>query len=889
MVATWNPAASSAYYARQTAYYAANGVEPNGLWFAPSGDHGLVDGSVVDAKLFDRLFIGVDADGRAIASNGSGRLDRVPAFDVTLSAPRSVSLLWALGQTEIRDAIEAAQAEAVRHTLAVLDNEAAFGRRGRNGGRIERVGLSAACFRHGESRPAEHADGRTFADPNLHTHCVILNLATRRDGSVGALHSTILRDWKMAAGAVYHAALAAALNTAGFAIDRIGKNGTFEISGVGDAEIGYFSARRREINDELAFSGLVSADAVQLAASIAKTTRSAKRHGAEPREEIWKNAAQATGFLADEAIQKSFERFAEDDMRAGEEILARRLADLPRALTEIDSVIDRRAIVRAVAEAMVGTGLSAGRIETEVDRLIGSGNFVELGTDQIGLPRYSTPEMIEIEQQIVEIAVRLSGLQSFAVASDDLSLDCKRRRLSVEQSDAVMDATGSGHLAIIEGAPGTGKTTLLAPAVKAWTAAGYRIIGAATAWRMANALRDDLGIEARAIASWLTRDSSGHAFLDSQTVLVIDEAGLLSSRDMHAILTAVEQAGAKVLLVGDRDQLQAIGAGSGLRLAALAVETAKVRQIVRQNEAWVRQAVTDFGSGNAREALDAFAQRDRFIETSGGAAAISAVVDHVEPEIVRQSSGTGLILAKTNAEVAAISREVRSRLRDCDLIVGDDVAVDAITPSGHAAEFAMAMGDRIRFLARNDRIGVVNGTEATVTRVTAAGETLLGRRNAVVEARIGDRHVRFNTAEFAGEYGRARIGWAYASTIYGAQGITVDRAAVLVTPAFDRHDIYVASSRARQETTLVVDRERLESAMQQAASAQGADISAADRRSFLANRLATRNVKETTFDLRNALTDMERYQRCPGHAFDGDAEKRSGLVREKGREVSLEH
>ena len=314
MVATWNPAASSAYYARQTAYYAANGVEPNGLWFAPSGDHGLVDGSVVDAKLFDRLFIGVDADGRAIASNGSGRLDRVPAFDVTLSAPRSVSLLWALGQTEIRDAIEAAQAEAVRHTLAVLDNEAAFGRRGRNGGRIERVGLSAACFRHGESRPAEHADGRTFADPNLHTHCVILNLATRRDGSVGALHSTILRDWKMAAGAVYHAALAAALNTAGFAIDRIGKNGTFEISGVGDAEIGYFSARRREINDELAFSGLVSADAVQLAASIAKTTRSAKRHGAEPREEIWKNAAQATGFLADEAIQKSFERFAEDDM-----------------------------------------------------------------------------------------------------------------------------------------------------------------------------------------------------------------------------------------------------------------------------------------------------------------------------------------------------------------------------------------------------------------------------------------------------------------------------------------------------------------------------------------------------------------------------------------------
>jgi conjugative relaxase-like TrwC/TraI family protein len=110
--------------------------------------------------------------------------------------------------------------------------------------RVEKVALTAALFQHGESRPAEHADGRVFGDPNLHTHAVVMNMATRADGTVGALHSTVLRDWKMAAGAVYHAALANEMADLGFDIDRLGKNGTFELAGISDKAITYFSARR---------------------------------------------------------------------------------------------------------------------------------------------------------------------------------------------------------------------------------------------------------------------------------------------------------------------------------------------------------------------------------------------------------------------------------------------------------------------------------------------------------------------------------------------------------------------------------------------------------------------------------------------------------------------
>lgn len=871
MVATWNPAASAGYYTNQTAYYAKEGgVEPRGLWYAPGGDHGLVDGALVDAGLFERLFVGKDADGQSLITNGGGRLDRVPAFDVTFSAPRSVSLLWALGDEQTRAAIEAAHAAAVRQTLALLEREAIFARRGRGGGRIEKVALSAACFRHGESRPAEHADGVIFADPNLHTHCVVLNLATRADKTIGALHSSILRDWKMAAGAAYHAALTAGVMEAGFAVDRIGQNGVFEIAGVDEGAIRYFSARRQEIVDELAVAGSESSNAAALAATIAKTTRSAKTVSSIPREESWSRASVRIGFDPAATIADARGRFNEQNAEAREALLAGRLAELPARLTETKSVLERREVVRAVAEALVGTGLGAERIESEVSRLLETGRFVELGRDRLGLPRYSTPEMIRIEREVVEIAARMAAASGFGVDRHELVRDCHDRGLSEEQQVAVLQATAPGNIALVEGAPGTGKTTLLAPAVESWKAAGYRVVGAATAWRVANALRDDLAIESRATASWLSRAQKGLPFLDSRTVLVVDEAGLLSSREMHGLLTAANQAGAKVLFTGDRNQLQAIGAGSGLRLVAHAVETARVETIVRQKEAWAREAVMAFGKGDARVALDAFASRDLLIEADGQAAAIKAVVDHVEDVLVGPSPASALILAKTNAETAAIGREVRDRLRNHGLIAGEDVSVDAVTPSGHAIHLSLAAGDRIRFLIRNDALGVINGTVATVTKVAGIGTDASGTSagRAVVEARIGERTLRFDTAEIADDHGRAKIGWAYASTIYGSQGMTVDRAAALLTPAFDRHDIYVAASRARTETALIIDGRRIDQEMASGvSSASGRDCEA--RRHWLADRLSVSHVKETTFDFAHAdlpgATPVSEVLPAPNH------------------------
>ncbi|MDU6137811.1 MobF family relaxase, partial [Bradyrhizobium sp.] len=407
MVATWNPAAASAYYTRQreTEYYAGSG-EPSGIWYAPAGDFGLVDSSFVDRATFDRLYHALDENGASLLDQLRRHRERTPAFDITLSAPRSVSLVWGLGSYDTKRLIEAAQQNAVRATLAMLEREATWARRGFNGTFLEKVALTAATFQHGESRKAQHSDGRVFADPNLHTHCVCINIATRQsDDTVGGLHSKVIRDFKMAAGATYHAALAHELEKIGFAIDRTGKNGVFEIAGVDDVTIKYFSARRQEIEDALAEHGVTSGEAVALAAAVAKATRSSKRESVSlQREDVWRDAAQSLGIDTESFADTLRAPSKALDQDAGERLLSERLAALPAILTEHESVIERRELLRSVSAALVGTGLPAERAETEFNRLLSQGAFLQIGHDAHGLSCYSTPEMLAIERQVVEHA-----------------------------------------------------------------------------------------------------------------------------------------------------------------------------------------------------------------------------------------------------------------------------------------------------------------------------------------------------------------------------------------------------------------------------------------------------------------------------------------------------
>lgn len=470
---------------------------------------------------------------------------------MTSSAPKSVSVLWALSDEDLRARIESVQAEAVKSAVSVLEKNAAFSRRGRNGLQIEAANLRVATFQHGEARPTVHSDGRTFADPQLHTHAVILNLARRADGTIGTLDGRRLFAWKMATGAAYHLALASGLQELGFHVCDIGRNGMFKIAGVDGQLTDYFSARRAEVVAELDQAGLASAAAPAFAGAITKASRKVKATDtdvARDRFALWHDAAREQGYEADRLVDDAIE--ARDpkaksmkEIRWGQAILDQ-VRRVPDELTQSESVFERRHLMAAVASTMVGSGLSVERAEQAMENLVAKGGVVELGANAVGEMCYSTPEIMRIAREILTLSQTLVARSMQEPDREFVQQLISTSTLTSEQSAAVAAATTVNALANIEGVAGSGKTTSLRPVVEAHRAAGYRVLGCATAWRTAHQLRDDLGIEAKATDAWLVGHAVGHPFLDNKTLLIVDEAGQLSSRQMHTLLSHVEQSGA---------------------------------------------------------------------------------------------------------------------------------------------------------------------------------------------------------------------------------------------------------------------------------------------------------------------------------------------------------
>jgi UvrD-like helicase C-terminal domain len=228
-----------------------------------------------------------------------------------------------------------------------------------------------------------------------------------------------------------------------------------------------------------------------------------------------------------------------------------------------------------------------------------------------------------------------------------------------------------------------------------------------------------------------------------------------------------------------------------------------------------------------------------------------------------------------------------------------------VTPSGQATRLEIAAGDQIRFQLRNDRLGVVNGTVATVTAIR---DDQLKEQNTPgsirIEAVIGKRHISFTPADIADERGRARLGWAYASTVHGAQGMTADRVVVLLDPQFDRHAVHVAASRAREETRLVVDRSQIDAVRSSRLPLDRAHTevtSAEELRALLAARLSSGHAKTSTIavieqaDLSARQTQFSRRtmeratQRPPATRSTGQEVARAVPTPSRSRDRELDH
>jgi Ti-type conjugative transfer relaxase TraA len=408
-------------------------------------------------------------------------------------------------------------------------------------------------------------------------------------------------------------------------------------------------------------------------------------------------------------------------------------------------------------------------------------DLVKLGKDARGEDRFTTRDMIEAEQRLHHAAKLMEQRKRHEVNDADRQAALARAEqrglvLSGEQADALAHVTDGRDLSVVVGHAGTGKSAMLSVAREAWEVAGYEVQGAALSGIAAENLESGSGIASRTIASMEHGWQQGRDLLTARDVLVIDEVGMVGTRQLERVLSHATEAGAKVVLVGDPKQLQAIEAGAAFRSIHERHGGAEIGEVRRQREDWQRDATRDLANRRTSNALEAYRSHGMVHEAQTREQARDDLIESWDRDRQASPDRSRIILTHTNDEVRALNEAARMRMRDAGDL-GDEVRVTV-----ERGDRGFASGDRVMFLQNERGLGVKNGTLGIIEQVSAQSMT--------VQTNDG-RSVHFDLKDYN------RIDHGYAATIHKAQGMTVDRTHVLATPGMDAHSSYVALSRHR--------------------------------------------------------------------------------------------
>jgi len=421
-----------------------------------------------------------------------------------------------------------------------------------------------------------------------------------------------------------------------------------------------------------------------------------------------------------------------------------------------------------------------------MDAMRSAPDLVELGQDARGEDRFTTRAMIETEQRLHRAAELMAERDRHEVRDKDREAALARAEtrnlvLSTEQADALAHVTEGCDLSIVVGYAGTGKSAMLGVAREAWEAAGYEVRGVALSGIAAENLESGSGIVSRTIASIEHGWGQGRDLLTTRHVLVIDEAGMVGTRQLERVLSHAAEAGAKVVLIGDPRQLQSIEAGAAFRSIHERQGGVEIGEVRRQREDWQRDATRDLAIGRTGNALEAYRSHGMVQDAQTREQARSDLIERWDRERQASPDKSRIILTHTNDEVRALNEAAREKMREAGSL-GDEVRV---TVERGVRNFAR--GDRVMFLQNERGLGVKNGTLGTIEQVSAQSMTVQNDEG---------RSVRFDLKDYN------RIDHGYAATIHKAQGMTVDRVHVLATPGIDAHSSYVALSRHRDSVDL---------------------------------------------------------------------------------------
>ncbi len=736
-------------------YYSVRG-EVQGRWVgAGTATLGLV--GHVDADDLRAVLAGLDpSTGSRLASSAR----KVPGFDVTFSAPKSVSLLYAISRPEVSAKVIAAHEAAVDATLRYLGDATCRTRRGHAGAeRLHTEGFLGAAFRHRTSRAG---------DPQLHTHVLIANLVRGTDGAWATLDSRGLYRGVRTGGYLYQAHLRHELTKRLSVGWGPVVKGCAELEGIAQPVLRAFSRRRIDIEVALEVHGASGRHAAQIATLATRAPKHYDTDAVSLRHE-WQQRADALG-LHPGRVRRLVDRTPAREAREPDHRL------LAAVLTEEHSTFDELAVLRGLAEqARSGAAIDQLRVQAR-------GFLANPVVVQVAPGLYTTREMLALERTLVASAqARVDTGAGVVPAATVNQVIAASGSLSREQLTMVRMLTTAGDgVDVVVGVAGAGKTQALAAARQAWTAVGYDVRGAALAARAAAELQARSQIPATSLDALLAALDRAHRPLSARTVLVLDEAGMVGTRKLARLLTHAERAHAKVVLVGDDHQLPEIQAGGAFAGLGNRLPTIRLTQNRRQHDPLERHALAELRAGRADRALEHLTARGRISTAPTRADAHREMINRWFA--TRRDSDDVIMLAARRSDVQQLNRYAQAAL-----VTAGRLPQPRLEVRGH--EFAV--GDRVMTLHNWRRHGLINGERGIITAINGA-----------------DVAVQFDAGSHTTlppSYLRAgHLTHAYAMTIHKAQGLTADRCLVLGDDTLSREAAYTALSRGRLGNHLVV-------------------------------------------------------------------------------------
>lgn len=822
-------------------YYTANSETP-GYWLGSGIDHFGLHGEVKREDLFHLLRgkhpkskhqlvrLQKQTDGKK-RQHGQDRC----GLDITFSAPKSVSLLWALSSPEQKVIIEDCFRGAIEETVKQIEQQCPLVRSGKGGTEWSLGKFVCAVF--------IHKTARNYLEPALHGHLATPNIIVTEDGKIQKINTKALLPFVRLAGPLLRNNLYTRMYhqlgvTAHIPVKGNKQCEWFELDGFSKSLLRACSSRRREIEDQTAAFGHSNASsaATQYANFLTRKPKG-KYVPVHQLEEQWEQKAAAHGFTK-QMVQGMIGHVVKEVTQ--EEINA----TIKKAIDEItlhEAVFDRLALVRKTSELLQDRPITGTNIFRGVDLYLHQNQDIVVARKIGGQLLYTTSVMAKMEDETIQCVERMAARPGLAVDSKFIERAIKESpvKLSPEQEQCVRAVlTCDQSIASVTGHAGAGKTTVLRVLKRAYELAGKTVVGTAISGVATEKIQQSMGGEARTLASLLQefkksptqdvakslkhhakmfaravrkkktwkRQKKQRLTVDENTVFFPDESGMIDLLTMHPFLKEVDRCKANVVFIGDqRAQLSPVGPGNPTEIIDAQALVGELKHNWRQTEVEAKAALR-VREGNSAEALQMYQDKGDLIVAKDREALVRRAVEDWAVQAAKTPKHA-IILAQTNAEIATLNQFCQQERIKSGEIGGSSLKVNGVS---------IHKGERVIFRKTDNLVGIKNGHRGEVIRIGDDGSLLVkidGREHvptfkerlkAGLLTRQEDKSLIKLSAEQAAKLD-IRLG--YASTTHSYQGSQADHVFVLLGGRFqDRRISYVQLSRSTARTRLYVDR-----------------------------------------------------------------------------------